>query len=347
MTSKIFFLLLLICVCLGSAVRLRSQEPKLVELRNQFARKYLQPDAHFALAKYYLDNGDYLQAFSIVEYARRNRFEEKDFDAAYIAFFGDPMPEPPAEAKNAFFAGSKLVTEGKYDEAEADFLKANKIYDRSFFINAWIGRFYYKTKSDSSRALPFYFKAYFLYPHAYETEYAESRIRAISIPDAENSFKASLNSGKTLPELAHSKNPLIVSLAIENMARSWKPEYVQVMREAMSNDDDLVRWSAFATLQKYAGASLDKIVDGMLSDTDMRKRGLAAYAIVERPGAAKFTILRKLLGDTAELVRFDAASALALKGGSEAKQILREHQPIEQQPRLKALIDFSLKQKSQ
>src|SRR5437762_1533344 len=297
MRSKVYLLILLVSCCLGMTIPLRSQDPKLVELRNQFAVRYLQPDAHFALARYYLDQHNYLQAFFIIEYARRYRFDEKDFDAAFMAFFGDPMPEPPDEAKAAFETASKLVTQQKYNEAEVYFQKAYKIYDRSFFINAWIARFYYKTKSDNLSALPYYFKAYFLYPDAYETEYVESRIRAISIADAENSFKARLKDGKEPSELARDQNPLIVGMAIEEMMKSWKQEYVPVLLEAMNNDDSVVRWSAFVTLQKNAGASIDQL----LADKDLRKRGLAAYSIVERAGPEKFSILEKMLSDQAEL----------------------------------------------
>ena len=329
-------------ICFAVTVPSHSQDAKLVELRKDFARRYLQPNAHYALAKYYLDRGNNVQAFFITEYARRYRFEEKDFDETYVAFFGDPMPEPPDEAKDLFKTASELVTQQKYDEAETYFQKAYAKYDKSFFINVWIGRFYYKARSDNSKALPFYFKAYFLYPHAYETEYAEYRIRAIITADAEKSFKAYLASGKQLSELARDENPLIVGMAITEMAKNWKPEYLNAVLDAMSNDDSVVRWGAFVTLQKYAGTSLPQIVDGMFSDKDLRKRGLAAYAIAESAGQKKFQILEKMLSDDAELVRFDAVSALVKKGRPTATAILRKHARFEKQPRLKALIDATL-----
>lgn len=342
MTSKSIHVLLILFIYLTITTTLHSQDAKLVELRRDFAMRYLQPDAHYALAKYYLDNGNPLQAFFITEYARRYRFEEKDFDETYIAFFGDPMPEPPNEAKDLFAKAFDLVKQQKYDEAEIYLQRANARYDKSFFMNAWTGRFYYKTKSDSTKALPYYFKAYFLYPHAYETEYAESRIRSICLPNAEQSFKTSIKSGKSLAELARDPNPLIVSHAIEEMAKNWKPEYLDVVLEVMRNDDSMNRWGAFVTLQKFAGSSLDRIIDNLVIDSDLRKRGLSAYAIVERKGEDKFQILKKMLSDPAELVRFDAMSALALRGGSEGKSILTEHRRIEKQPRLKTLISKTL-----
>jgi len=325
-------------------IAIPAQDAKLTELRRDFAKRYLQPDAHFALAKYYLDRGNYLQAFLIVEYARRYRFEEKDFDTAFFAFFGDPMPEPPDEAKDAFEAASKLVTEKKYDEAESYFLKANKIYNKSFFINVWTARFYYKVRNDTSKALPYYFRSYFLYPHAYETEYAESRIRSISYTDAALSFKNAIAGGRSLPELVHSDDPIIVALAIQEIAKDCRAESMPALLDAMSNDDSLDRWGAFAIVKKCAGVSFERIVNDMSTGPDLRKRGLAAYAIVERDGEAKFQELRKMLNDPAELIRFDAVSALAESGGAKGRQILIEHQRVEKQPRLKALIVSTLKQ---
>lgn len=343
MKERFCYLLLTLSVCIAAVSPLCSQDRKLVVVRKDFEQRYLQPDAHFALAKYYIDKGNFVQAFFILEYARRYRFEEKDFDDAYVAYFGDPMPEPPNNAKDAFAAASKLVSEQKYDEAEIYFQKADRLYDKSFFINAWTGRFYYMAKSDSAKALPFYFKAYFLYPHAYETEYAEYRIRAISIADAKNAFKIDRDKGKQLSELAHDENPLIVRMAIEQMAKEWKVEFLPVLLETLSNDDSVVRWSAFVTLNKFAGSSLEKIIDEMLTDRDLRKRGLAAYAVVERKGEEKFQVLKKMLDDRAELVRFDALSALVGSGGVTGKQILQEHQRVEPQLRLKSLIASALK----
>ncbi len=344
MKFNISLLVILALVFFSNTAPIYSQDANLAGLRKDFALRYLQPDAHFALAKYYLDQGNFVQAFSILEYARRYRFEEEEFDKSYFAFFGDPMPEPPDEAKDLFKTASDLVTQQKYDEAEIYFRKAYARYDKSFFINVWIGRFYYKAKSDATKALPFYFQAYFLYPHAYETEYAESRIRTISLVDAQDSFNNSLKNGRSLPDLARDQNPIVVGKAIEAMAKNWKPEYLNVMLEVMSNDDSIDRWGAFVTLQRNAGPSLDKTIDELLTDNDLRKRGLAAYSVIERKGEKKFQILKKMLTEQSELVRFDAVSALMMRGGATGKQILVQHQRVEKQPRLKALIATALKE---
>lgn len=343
MKTKFFTVIFVASVGLSWVGQSRAQDSKLIELRKDFALRYLQPDAHFALAKYYIEKGSFVQAFLILENARRYRFEEKDFDAAYFKFFGDPMPEPPRNAKEPFRMATKLAAEQKYDEAEVYYLKASKIYDKSFAINIWTGRFYYKARSDSSRALPYYFRSYFLYPHAYETEYAEYRIRAITGADAERVFSTYISQGKSYSELVRDSNPIIVALAIGEIAKSWKGDHLPVLLDALSNDDSSNRWGAFVTLQKNGGARFDQIVDDLLTDNDLRKRGLAAYAIVERDDSQKFDVLQRMLSDPAELVRFDAVSALAMRGGVKGKEILAKHQLIEKQPRLTALIVEALK----
>lgn len=318
----------------------------LVELRNRFARNYLRPKAHFDLVKYFLQRGDHVQAFYITEYARRYRFAKKDFDSAHKAFFGDPMPEPPEEAKDAFAAGYRLIGEKRYDEAEQFLLKAAKIDPRSFYINAWIGRFYYKIRSDNARALSFYFNSYFAYPHAYETEYVESRIRSITLDDGAALYKSLRASGKPPTELSKDNNPVIVNLALAEMAESWKPEYLQAVIDCLGGDDSVNRWQAFRITRNFAGARFEEIVSGLLADPDLRKRGLALYVVIDLWKEKGYKVIAKMLTDRAEIIRFDAVSALVFAGGTKAIRMLRAQERKETNWRLKSLINDSLKRKT-
>jgi tetratricopeptide (TPR) repeat protein len=340
-----FFLMICLCFAGAAAAFPQSRDAALDELRNQFAVNYMQPEAHFALAKYYLDKGDKVQAFYILEYARRYRFSEKDFDVAYEAFFGNNMAEPTDAAKDAFEIGARLVREQKYDEAEQYLLKAANLGAKSFFINAWVGRYYYKTRPNTAKALPFYFNAYFLYPHAYETEYVESRIRNITLSDANALYSMLRGGGRSPAEISRDRNPLIVGRALEDMEKEWKPEYLKVMLECMSSDSSLVRWFAFSMLNKNAGPLLDETLAALLADKDLRKRGLAAYGILGRGKEKGIEILKKMLADPAELIRFDALSALALGGGPVGMKMVREHLRVEKDPRLKEYISKALESK--
>ena len=212
-------------------------------------------------------------------------------------------------------------------------------------IQTWVGRFFFKAKLNAAQALPYYFNAYFLDPHAYETEYVESRIRNISLADADIRFAGLVKNGKPLAEISTDANPLIVMQAVGQMAKQWKKEYVKVLLECMTNDDSIVRWFAFTAIYKNADASFDETLSALLSDKDLRKRGLAAYAVVERWQEKRFAILKKMLADEAELIRFDALSALALGGGEAGLEILKEHRKVETNAILKELINKTLQPK--
>ncbi len=324
-----------------------SQTPaaKLSELRKQFAVKYLQPAAHFALAQYYLDKNDKLQAFLIMEYARRYRFAEKDFDAAFVKFFGDNSPEPGVEAKKAFEEGSRLLAAGNQNEAEKFLVEAAARAPKSGFIQGWVGRFYFKVKNDNEKALKYYFNAYFLDPHAYETEFVESRITNIAVAAADARFAELVKSGKSLIEISTDANAFVVGNAVGQMARQWKNEYVKPLLNCMGNDDSIVRWQTFQTLYNHAGASFDDTLTALTTDADLRKRGLAAYALVARRKEKSFDVLKKMLADEAELIRFDALSALILDGGAAELEIVETHRTTETNKTLREMIDKTLEKK--
>src|SRR5882724_2445201 len=65
----------------------RAQSTSLPELQRAYAMRYLEPEPHMALAKYYFDRGDRIEAFFITEAARRGRFEEKIFNPAFYRAF--------------------------------------------------------------------------------------------------------------------------------------------------------------------------------------------------------------------------------------------------------------------
>lgn len=319
--------------------------PRLEALRRQFAVSYLKPEAHFALAQYYIEKGNQVQAFHIMEYARRYRFREQEFDAAFLKFFGDNSAEPDLKAKTAFENAYKLLEQKKTDEAEQSFLTAAALAPRSSFIQAWVGRFYYKVKQNKDEALKYYFKAYFLDPHAYETEFVESRIRNMTFDAAGLRFAELVKNNKPLSEIAADENPLIVGFAVVQMPKQWKKEYVESLLKCLENDDSIVRWTAFSALFQNAGASAAELIAVLLADTDRRKRGLAAYAMIEFQKEKSYDALKKMLGDDVELIRFDALSALALHGGAKGLEILRQHRQTETSSALKELIDRALNPK--
>jgi tetratricopeptide (TPR) repeat protein len=285
----LLFLLFLAC----AKQQAQERTPNLAELQRAYAMRYLEPEPHMALAKYYFDRDDRMLAFIMLEAARRGRFEEKVFNPAfYRAFDGfdnskaaeerllaeygrkpdsldvidgladiyisredwfnakrflrtaiQKKPDDyrftnglatalgregkkqeadqletdylrkfpnsaasfairaerltetkPFEARLILAEGLKLFpTDGKllfdlgivyqgedYQKAEEAFVKAAELSPKSELVQTWVGRFFFKVKPDMRRALGYYLNAYFLNPHAYETEFVESRIRKIA-----------------------------------------------------------------------------------------------------------------------------------------------------------------------
>lgn len=346
-SNRIAFCFAAICLLFTFAHAAFSQasDAKLTELRKQFALDYLKPASHFALANYYLEKNDKLTAFYILEYARRYRFPEKDFNAEFIKVFGDNSPEPSAQAKKAFEEGYRLLKLDKLDEAEASLVKAAKLAPKSAFVQGWVGRFFFKVRQNSAQALPYYYNAYFLDPHAYETEFVESRIQNITNSDADLRFAELKKAGQTLAAITTDENPLIVGKAIEEMAQKWNKDYSEALLKCLNSDETSVRWGAFATLYKNADSSFNETLTALLKDQDDRKRGLAAYALAERRKEKRFEILKKMLADKAELIRFDAVSALVMMNDEIAVEMLKEHLKTESSVRLRAMLAQNFQQK--
>ncbi len=440
--------------CLARAAA--AQPGELERLREDYAMRYLEPEPHMALAKYFRDHGDRLQAFYILESARRGRFEEDKFNAAFKQYFlgeepfdngkeaeskllaelaRDPSsfdalhgladiyisreeyakgrgyllkvialrpddfghvkalaevyrrenkeavaskvlgewarlhPETPEayefrvtqlsekesakveallkeasakfprEAVFPFALAGMRLRDNKLKEAETLYLRAAELAPDSSYVQTWVGRFFFKAAPDDRRALEHYLSAYLLDPHAYETEFVESRIPKISERLAEASFQDQLKRGAPLTKLAEDKDSFVVLHAVEEMSKSWRPEYLKTLVELMAHDDGGVRWQATELLKTKAGPSFDATLAELLKDRDLRRRGLAAYVAVHRWKARSFDLMRAMLREDAQLLRYDALSALVIEGGPEGRKVALEHAARETHPKLKQLLD--------
>ncbi|HVF66915.1 MAG TPA: tetratricopeptide repeat protein [Pyrinomonadaceae bacterium] len=446
---------LALALCCLAQTSAPAQDATLERLREDYAVRYLEPEPHMALAKYFRDRGDRLEAFYVIESARRERFEAEVFDAAFKRYFlgekpfdngkeaeskllaelaRDPNsfdalhgladiyisreeyakaeqylakvialrpndfenvdalaqvfrleakeaeaqtllrewaalhPETPdayrfrvsqfseqqsyraaallAEAMQKFprdasfpfdLAGLRL-REHKLKEAEALYLRAAELAPDSSYVQAWVGRFFFKAAPDDRRALEHYLSAYLLDPHAYETEYVESRIPKLHARMGEASFQERQRRGVPLAKLLEDSDRYVVILATAELAKLWKPEYAQTLVRLMAHDDDGVRWTATQLLKAKADASFDPTLTALLQDKDLRRRGLAAYVAVHRWRERSFEHMRRMLRDDAQLVRFDAVSALALEGGPEGRKLALEQAAREPHPKLQTLL---------
>lgn len=441
----------------GSA--LQSQSPTVSELRAEYANRFLEPAPHMALAKYFCDKGNRLQAFYILETARRTRFEEDEFNKAFaLAFRGSPPPDysqaaevsllnahagdpnkvetivklgnlyifredwakakeyiskairlqpeefentdalaqvfrhegkpeegnrllreyshkypetlngyqlriaevsekDPAKAKLLLVEASKKFPqeggivfelgaihqrEGKLQEAEKHFVRAAQMSPDSVNIQAWVGRFFYKVKKDDRRALDYYLNAYLLDPHAYETEYVESRIPKINALLAKADYEQQRKSGVPLTKILEDPNPGVVYLAVEEMSAKWDPAYLKLLLDLMGHDDGGIRSYATQIIKEKADRSFDETLRALLNDKDLRKRGLAAYIAVSLWKQESFGVMRRMLKEESQLLRFDAVSALIMQGGADGRAIVIEHLPREPDPTLRKMIESAV-----
>jgi Tfp pilus assembly protein PilF len=439
----------------------QSQIQSLSQLQQEYAMRFLEPEPHMKLAKYFRDKGNRLQAFYILETARRRRFEEAEFDKAFaLAFRGSPPPDysqaaeaallnehtqnpnkietvvklgnlyisrqdwanaqkyiskatqlkpddfentdalaevfrregkheeadrllkqyarnypetlngyrlriaevpekQPANAKAllseaikkfpqeggfVFELGAIFQRESKLQEAEDHFVRAAEMSPNSVHIQAWVGRFFYKVKKDDRRAQNYYLNAYLLDPHAYETEFVESRIPKTNEVVAKADYDQQRKSGVPLTKILEDPNPVVVYSAIEEMSAKWEPAYLKTFLDLMGHDDGGVRWYATHTIMDKVDRSFDETLRALLKDKELRKRGLAAYIAVHLWKQESFSMMREMLKEEAQILRFDAVSALMLEGGAEGRAIVLEHLPRESHPKLKQLIEAANKQ---
>lgn len=331
-------LVIFICFISARAVQTGAGNPELIKLRQQLALHYLEPAPHMELAKYFWDKGDRLQAFYLLEAARRGRFREAQFDRAFFRTFSKPRTHPK-QGEILFIKAAELQNAGRLKEAEEDFVKAAELAPHSVNIQSWVGRFFYKVRGDDKRALHYYLNAYFLSPHAYETEFVESRIRKINYEAAAIRYVQLARSDTKPEEILGDANPTVVVIALEQLSEHWRPAYINLMLDCLEHDDEQVRWLATEALKKNVDRSFDGNLRALLQDSDLRKRGLAAYIAAHLWKQQSFDVLRSMLREKAQLLRFDAISALAMEGGAEGRRILIDHRRRETHPTLIRLID--------
>jgi tetratricopeptide (TPR) repeat protein len=447
--------LALCCLAQTNAPATPAQDSTLERLREDYAMRYLEPEPHMALAKYFRDRGDRLAAFWVLESARRERFEEQEFNVAFRKYFlgekpfdnsreaesklladlaRDPKsqdalhdladiyisrkeyakaeqylaklialrpdsfddvdalaevfrredkdadagtltrewarlhPETPEayrfraaqfsekeldkaaallseaaakfprEASFPFALAGLRLHEDKLKEAEALYLRAAELAPDSSHIQAWVGRFFFKAAPDDRRALDHYLGAYLLDPHAYETEFVESRIHKLHLRLAEASFLEQQKRGVPLAKLLEDPDPFVVIRAIHELDKPWKSEHFKTLVELMAHDDGSVRWEATELLKAKADDSFDPTLTALLQDKDLRRRGLAAYVAVHRWHERSFDHMRRMLREDAQLLRFDAVSALVIEGGPEGRKLALEQAAREQHPKLKKML---------
>ena len=101
MKQSLILSIVLVVVLFVSSSNAQQTDPELIRLRQEFSTHFFEPGSHMKLAKYFREKGNALQAFYILETARRYRFDQKTFDAAFLLHFGGFAPLDNSTAEEA------------------------------------------------------------------------------------------------------------------------------------------------------------------------------------------------------------------------------------------------------
>jgi Tfp pilus assembly protein PilF len=444
---------------LVSAQSISADDPELTRLQREWAVRFLEPVPHMELAKYFRAKGNRIQAFYTLENARRNRFDTKEFDDAFLRYFGgfspldnskaeeakylnlrrsapddikiifhladiyvsradyasaepllrlildkDPehfssvaalaeiyrrqnkpdkekeiladfeknyptaassyimqirrlMDSEPAKARKLldeavirypndgnfwFYMAVLADREKQIVEAEQHFIKAAELEKNSVTIQGYTAAFFRAEKRDNKTALDYYLNTYFLDPHAHIDGFAEAKISSLNYELSRAKVEKHLADGNNFEDLLADPNPIVVALTIGKIAEKWDTSKIDLLVGLMRHNDSAVRWYAMEALKtKVRAQTFDKRLMELLRADDLRVRGLAAYIAVHLWKERSFPELRKMLDDEAQVLRFDAVSALLMEGGVEGKKIVLQHKSKEPSVPLRKMIEHS------
>ena len=273
--------------------------------------------------------------------------KHSDSEEAWITRIEESIDKDPALAKSllaharakfpkssglAFDQARVFQREGKLDEAEKTFVEAAQLSPASADVQAWTGRFFLKVRVNKPKALDYYLNA-------------ESRIRNLNWDLAQAEVVKRNQLGVPVEELLNDANPVVVDQTLQQISKNWKASYLKVALNCLGHDDEEVRWIATQLIKAHVDRSFDPTLKALLSDEDLRKRGLAAYLAVHLWKGDSFEIMKKMLTEDSELLRFDAISALILEGEEEGRRIALEHAANERHPLLRQLLEKAKQEK--
>lgn len=99
--------------------------------------------------------------------------------AEQVPAFETAVAAHPSDAELVFALAAVVQSAGDLDRASQLFEHAAELAPTNAAIRALTARFFLKAVDQPARALPFYYRAYFLDPNFYETELIEARIHRL------------------------------------------------------------------------------------------------------------------------------------------------------------------------
>lgn len=344
--------------------------PSLVELQRAYAMRFLEPEPHMALAKYYFDHGNRIEAFYTLEAARRTRFEEKIFNVAFYRAFDGFGNSKAAEARLLAEYGRNpnsietidgladiYISREDWPSAKRYLLTAIQKKPEDFRFTSGLamvsgseGKQQEADKLEKDYVKKFPESAIGYAMRAEEITETKPLEARLLLAEAIKRFP---EDGRLLFDLAviyqgedSQKAEAAFVKAAELAPKSvliqlWVDAYMDPVVDLMGHEDQGVRWEATQLLKKNVDKSFAERLKALLKDDDLRKRGLAAYIAVYRWKKDSFGLMKSPLSEQSQIVRFDALSALMIEGGVEGRKVALEHSVREPNQTLKKLIEKS------
>ena len=332
-------------------------EVTLLQLRENVAMNYMQPEPHLALARYHFQQGNKIQAFYIAENTRQS-FGDVKFDQAFSKVARVPLIVEPKlagedelrnyikENPDSLTAHWEKAIEDKKDPVkslESFILK----YPNHLHPKTMLALYYSKEKFKQMAAARLLIDAYFSNPHLYLSfDYVEKRIKNITSRNKSRwLIQERSKNNDDLSIIRSTNNPRVIDLIIDEARKSWKDEYFELMIEAMKNDDPVVQSRALHTILANPStikAKREQVIQ-MLSDKRATTRAMASFLVVKGLGESDFHLLKNNLSSKSELILIDVIQALAGMGGIPGKTFLIENKPDSLPANVEAMMERMLK----
>lgn len=253
-----------------------------------------------------------------VETAMRAESPEalKTVDAALEKF--------PEDAQVHFNRARLLHRAGDLAGATAEYVRAAGLDPRSALIQGWTARFFLKAREDEEKALEYYLNAYFLDPHFYDTEYAESRVRGLAYRRGAARFAVALEDGKSAVELLQHEDPVVAGFALQEVSEHWTAGALPRLIALLAHDDDSLRYGSADVIALNVDAGFDEQLGALLQSPDLRVRSAAAYIAGARWKEKVVPIMISWLEHPVDLLRYDAVSVLFQSGGAAGEKAVRD-----------------------
>lgn len=333
----------LACLSSDPCIAESSPEAERLFLRNQTARDYFSAEPHLRLARFHYLRDDRMQAFYIVEHTR-TIVDDDQFNRVFQSVAANPLEPSPSPSEVLESPGVARLADGsdgdvqKVDEALSLMMAA---FPKAIGPKAVAARFYLEARNDLLRALPLYLDLYFHDPHYYDGEFAEHRIRTISLRNKQRWWHEARQARLPLAEVvARERNPRVLDVLIEEARESWEPALVSILLTLFEYDDAYLQSASLHVLLDHCDDVVRRVdVRGMLASTDLVKRAMASLLAVKCLGVDHFDLLRDNLKSGIDLVQLDAVMALDRLGGDAGRTYLRTNRPEPLSPGLREILN--------